>query len=68
MHQSAVTGEHTCMILKPLNNDEIEANGTDQWGFLGPFFQGERGVGGNNVLYMVFLRFEKANSLFNTTF
>eukprot|EP00268_Persea_americana_P066419 TRINITY_DN9034_c1_g1_i1.p1 TRINITY_DN9034_c1_g1~~TRINITY_DN9034_c1_g1_i1.p1 ORF type:complete len:1032 (+),score=211.38 TRINITY_DN9034_c1_g1_i1:177-3272(+) len=36
---SAVTGEHTCMILKPLNNDEIEANGTDQWSFLGPFFQ-----------------------------
>ncbi|KAI9108625.1 hypothetical protein K1719_020272 [Acacia pycnantha] len=36
---NTVTGEHTCMILKPLNNDEIEANGSDQWGFFGPFYQ-----------------------------
>lgn len=43
------------MVLKPLNNDEIEANGTDKWGFLSPFFQGECGIGGNNVPCMVFL-------------
>ncbi|RVX21410.1 RNA cytidine acetyltransferase 1 [Vitis vinifera] len=28
--QSTVTGEHTCMVLKPLNNDEIEVSGSDQ--------------------------------------
>ncbi|KAK7358902.1 hypothetical protein VNO77_00843 [Canavalia gladiata] len=37
--QNSVTGEHTCMILKPLNNDEIEADGSNQWGFFGPFYQ-----------------------------
>ncbi|CAK9137393.1 unnamed protein product [Ilex paraguariensis] len=36
---STVTGEHTCMVLKPLNNDDVEANGADQWGFFGPFYQ-----------------------------
>ncbi|XP_022132534.1 RNA cytidine acetyltransferase 2-like [Momordica charantia] len=36
---STVTGEHTCMVLKPLNNDEIEANESAQWGFFGPFYQ-----------------------------
>uniref|UniRef100_A0A5B7B8X6 RNA cytidine acetyltransferase n=1 Tax=Davidia involucrata TaxID=16924 RepID=A0A5B7B8X6_DAVIN len=36
---STVTGEHTCMVLKPLNNDDIEATGSDQWGFFGPFYQ-----------------------------
>ncbi|KAA8530952.1 hypothetical protein F0562_005681 [Nyssa sinensis] len=36
---STVTGEHTCMVLKPLNNDDIEASGSDQWGFFGPFYQ-----------------------------
>ncbi|KAE7998202.1 hypothetical protein FH972_002768 [Carpinus fangiana] len=35
---SAVTGEHTCMVLKPLNNDDIEDSGSDQWGFFGPFY------------------------------
>ena len=39
--QNTVTGEHTCMALKPLNNDEIEDNGSDQWGFFSPFYQGE---------------------------
>lgn len=29
------------MVLKPLNNDEIEANESAQWGFFGPFYQGE---------------------------
>ncbi|KAG5025461.1 hypothetical protein AAZX31_08G141300 [Glycine max] len=36
---NAVTGEHTCMILKPLNNDEIEADGSNQLGFFSPFYQ-----------------------------
>lgn len=35
-----MTGEHTCMVLKPLNNDDIQANGSDHWGFFGPFYQG----------------------------
>lgn len=39
--KSTVTGEHTCMVLKPLNNDEIEANESAQWGFFGPFYRGE---------------------------
>lgn len=39
--KSTVTGEHTCMVLKPLNNDEIEASESAQWGFFGPFYQGE---------------------------
>ncbi|XP_010249467.1 PREDICTED: RNA cytidine acetyltransferase 2-like [Nelumbo nucifera] len=36
---NTVTGEHTCMTLKPLNNDDIEASGSDQWGFFSPFYQ-----------------------------
>ncbi|KAJ0971387.1 hypothetical protein J5N97_019346 [Dioscorea zingiberensis] len=36
---SAVTGEHSCMVLKPLNNDEIEVSEPGQWGFLAPFYQ-----------------------------
>ncbi|KAK3007259.1 LOW QUALITY PROTEIN: hypothetical protein RJ639_016242 [Escallonia herrerae] len=36
---STVTGEHACMALKPLNNDEIEANELDEWGFFSPFYQ-----------------------------
>ena len=35
-----MTGEHTCMVLKPLTNDDVGASGSDKWGFLGPFFQG----------------------------
>lgn len=35
-----MTGEHSCMVLKPLNNDDIEAKGSDELGFLGPFYQG----------------------------
>ncbi|GMI68635.1 hypothetical protein like AT1G10490 [Hibiscus trionum] len=34
-----VTGEHTCMILKPLNNDDFEVSGSDKWGFFSPFYQ-----------------------------
>ncbi|KAM6563660.1 hypothetical protein CsatB_023658 [Cannabis sativa] len=36
---STVTGEHSCMVLKPLNNDDIEDKGSDEFGFLGPFYQ-----------------------------
>lgn len=36
---SAVTGEHTCMVLKPLNNDEIEVSEPGQLGFLSPFYE-----------------------------
>ncbi|KAK7247503.1 hypothetical protein RIF29_42386 [Crotalaria pallida] len=36
---NAVTGEHTCMILKPLHNDEIEVDGSKEWGFFAPFYQ-----------------------------
>ncbi|KAJ4970584.1 hypothetical protein NE237_003683 [Protea cynaroides] len=36
---STVTGEHSCMILKPLNSDDIEVSGSDNWGFFGPFYQ-----------------------------
>jgi N-acetyltransferase 10 len=28
------------MVLKPLNNDDSEASGSDEWGFFGPFYQG----------------------------
>ncbi|KHG29055.1 hypothetical protein F383_12755 [Gossypium arboreum] len=28
-----VTGEHTIMVLKPLNNDDFEVSGCDEWGF-----------------------------------
>lgn len=38
--QSPVTGEHTCMVLKPINNDDIEVAGSSQCGFLEPFYQG----------------------------
>ncbi|WVZ25662.1 hypothetical protein V8G54_004206 [Vigna mungo] len=36
---STITGEHSCMILRPLNNDEIEADGSNPLGFFGPFYQ-----------------------------
>lgn len=28
------------MVLKPLDNEDIEASGTDEWGFFSPFYQG----------------------------
>ncbi|KAL5703564.1 hypothetical protein ACHQM5_022097 [Ranunculus cassubicifolius] len=36
---TAVTGEHTCMVIKPLNNDDVEVNNEDEWGFFTPFYQ-----------------------------
>ncbi|EPS58355.1 hypothetical protein M569_16459, partial [Genlisea aurea] len=36
---SPVTGEHSCMILKPLSNDDIESTGSDQLGFFSSFYQ-----------------------------
>lgn len=45
-----MTGEHTCMVLKPLNNDDIEDSGSDQWGFFGPFYEGGSTLAKNYVL------------------
>ncbi|KAG2617256.1 hypothetical protein PVAP13_3NG179514 [Panicum virgatum] len=36
---SAVTGEHTCMVLRPLNSDDIEVSESNKCGFLVPFYQ-----------------------------
>nr|TKS12370.1 UPF0202 protein [Populus alba] len=36
---NTVTGEHSCMVLKPLNSDDTEVSGSDEWGFFGPFYQ-----------------------------
>ncbi|CAM9001786.1 unnamed protein product [Rhodiola kirilowii] len=36
---SAVTGEHTCMVLKALNSDDLEVDEYDEWGFFGPFYR-----------------------------
>ncbi|XP_047155039.1 RNA cytidine acetyltransferase 1 [Vigna umbellata] len=36
---NTITGEHSCMILRPLNNDEIEADGSNPLGFFSPFYQ-----------------------------
>ncbi|XP_010548049.1 PREDICTED: RNA cytidine acetyltransferase 1 [Tarenaya hassleriana] len=36
---SAVTGENTCMLLKPLNNDEFEVSESDELGFFAPFYK-----------------------------
>lgn len=38
--KNAVTGEHTCMVLKPLSSDDIEVDESDEWGFFGPFYRG----------------------------
>lgn len=38
--QNSVTGEHTCMLLKPLDTDDIEVNGSDELGFFGPYYRG----------------------------
>ncbi|XP_076899312.1 RNA cytidine acetyltransferase 1-like [Bidens hawaiensis] len=37
-----VTGEHTCMMLKPLHTDDIEVTGSDELGFVAPFYQAFR--------------------------
>lgn len=49
--QNAVTGEHSCMVLKPLHNNDIEADASDQFGFLGPFYQGETVSSGSECSY-----------------
>ncbi|XP_010458398.1 PREDICTED: RNA cytidine acetyltransferase 1-like [Camelina sativa] len=38
---SAVTGEHTCMLLKPLtlSNEEFEVDESDELGFFAPFYK-----------------------------
>ena len=40
LDQSAVTGEHTSMLLKPLKNDELEVNESEELGFFAPFYKG----------------------------
>ncbi|KAJ6737099.1 RNA CYTIDINE ACETYLTRANSFERASE 2 [Salix viminalis] len=35
---NTVTGEYSCMVLRPLNSNNSEANGSDEWGFFGPFY------------------------------
>ncbi|GAA0144820.1 RNA processing factor [Lithospermum erythrorhizon] len=37
-----ITGEHTCMMLKPLADDGIEYSNSDDWGFFGPFYKDYR--------------------------
>ncbi|KAL5818538.1 hypothetical protein ACOSQ3_022419 [Xanthoceras sorbifolium] len=36
---NAVTGEHTCMVLKPLHSEDIEVDESDEWGFFSPFYR-----------------------------
>ncbi|KAG0484369.1 hypothetical protein HPP92_008448 [Vanilla planifolia] len=36
---NAVTGEHTCMVLRPLESDDIENVDSNQFGFLEPCYQ-----------------------------
>ncbi|KAM0826019.1 hypothetical protein ACQ4PT_069157 [Festuca glaucescens] len=36
---SAVTGEHTCMALSPLDSDDIKGDDSIKSGFLDPFYQ-----------------------------
>ncbi|KAL6558902.1 hypothetical protein OROMI_019252 [Orobanche minor] len=36
---SSVTGEHSCMLVRPLNNDDIVSDGSDQLSFFRPFYQ-----------------------------
>ncbi|KAL7089884.1 hypothetical protein ACP275_12G004500 [Erythranthe tilingii] len=36
---SSMTGEHTCMVLKALHNDDIESSGSGPLGFFSPFYQ-----------------------------
>ncbi|XP_024980523.1 RNA cytidine acetyltransferase 1-like isoform X2 [Cynara cardunculus var. scolymus] len=39
---NSVTGEHTCMLLKPLDTDDIEVSGSDELGFFGPYYRAFR--------------------------
>lgn len=50
MNQNSVTGEYTCMVLKALKNDDVEVAGSDEWGFYGPFYRGDK-------LFLFFLIF-----------
>lgn len=42
MNQNSVTGEYTCMVLKALKNDDVKAAESDEWGFYGPLYQGDK--------------------------
>ncbi|KAG5613414.1 hypothetical protein H5410_024695 [Solanum commersonii] len=36
---SIVTGKYSCIVLKALKTHDVEADGSDEWGFYGPFYQ-----------------------------
>ncbi|KAL3613465.1 hypothetical protein CASFOL_042728 [Castilleja foliolosa] len=36
---SPVTGEHNCMLVRPLKNNDIESNGLDEFDFFSPYYQ-----------------------------
>ncbi|KAM3237073.1 hypothetical protein P3L10_012102 [Capsicum annuum] len=36
---NSLTGEYSCMVLKALKNDDVEAVGSDEWGFYGPYYR-----------------------------
>lgn len=38
--QSEITGEHTCVVLRPLQNDDIEDQSKQSGNWLYPFIQG----------------------------
>ncbi|KAF3620548.1 N-acetyltransferase 10 [Capsicum annuum] len=39
---NSLTGEYSCMVLKALKNDDVEAVGSDEWGFYGPYYRGDQ--------------------------
>ena len=48
MGQNAVTGEHTCMVIKPLNNDDVEFGE-----FFTRYYNGELpGLGHGNAYFV----------------
>lgn len=54
------------MVLKPLNNDDIEASGSDKWGFFEPFYQGLSVLSKNNNVYIyVSIKFSFSSLLNN---
>ncbi|PHT98849.1 UPF0202 protein [Capsicum chinense] len=41
-NQNSLTGEYSCMVLKALKNDDVEAVGSVEWGFYGPYYRGDQ--------------------------
>jgi len=65
---SAVTGEHTCMVLRPLNSDDIEVSESNKCGFLDPFYQDFRqrfrrllGTSFRHLNFKLAMRYELSN-------